>query len=156
MMGDILDSSNTYEILNSDLREDTWADLGDDNVLRYDLIKDRQIGEDLCISLSKMGVDCMKLQLRNSFLTPLQSEQTLPHIPLKDSVETVRFIINTRERNKFISKLIRLKEQDVNRMLVLTCDLKDADITIKIIEMNSSELIHGDEGLKQLKPRVLY
>ena len=51
------------------MREDTWADIGDSETLRYDLVKNRQIAEDLAINLSKMGNDCLNIELYNKKFT---------------------------------------------------------------------------------------
>jgi hypothetical protein len=41
LMCDILDQSSTAQYVNVETREDSWADLGDTEALRYDLLKNR-------------------------------------------------------------------------------------------------------------------
>jgi len=36
--------------------------------------------------------------------------------------------------------MIRVKDQDVNRLLLITCDLKGHEISVKVIELLSSTL----------------
>jgi hypothetical protein len=69
----------------------------------------------------------------------------------------VKFSINATQRNKFISKLIRVKDHEVNRLLVLTCDLRDpSEIVIKIIEMVCSTVLQTDDAFKKMKSKILY
>ena len=52
-----------------DAREDTWALVGDSETIHYDLVKNRQIADDLAINLSKMGNDCLNIELYNQKFT---------------------------------------------------------------------------------------
>jgi hypothetical protein len=67
MMVDVLNHSNISETppILEDVREDHWHDLGDQDALRYDLIKSRQVSEDLAVNLYKMGVDCLQIEIFN-------------------------------------------------------------------------------------------
>lgn len=133
-----------------EIREDNWADLGDSEALRYDLVKNRVIGSDLCISLSKMGVDCLKIEIRNSkfmqqdlqssfedslTLKSSQALRPLVECPSTEHVNLVKFIVNASQRNKFVCKLLKVRDHSVNRILLLTCDLKDHQITVRVIEL---------------------
>ena len=53
------------------MREDNWGDLGDQEALRYDLIKNREVGINgqLNISLAKIGVESIKIDVRNNNAT---------------------------------------------------------------------------------------
>lgn len=68
----------------------------------------------------------------------------------------VRFIINASKRDKYVCKLLRIKDQEINRLLMLSCDLKPHEIVIRLLELKSSTLIFGEEGMKNIKFRVLY
>jgi hypothetical protein len=59
------------------VKEDTWADIGDSDTVRYDMIRGRVIGEDLAINLSKLGTDCLKIELYNQKYT----QEMLQSIP---------------------------------------------------------------------------
>lgn len=66
-MSDILDKSKEAAAIQVEVREDSWAELGDtEAALRYDLVKNRFIEGDLCLNLSKIGVDCLKIEIKNS------------------------------------------------------------------------------------------
>jgi hypothetical protein len=65
LMNEVLDSSASAPLLQSDVRDDNWSDLGDLEGLNYDLLKDRAIGEDLIINLYKVGIDCLNIEVKN-------------------------------------------------------------------------------------------
>ena len=69
----------------------------------------------------------------------------------------MKFSINASQRNKFFSKLLKVKDHEISRVLVLTCDLRDPqEINIKVIELLSSTVMQSEEELKKLKPKILY
>ena len=98
--------------------------------LRYDLVKNRLIGNDISISLSKMGVDCLKIEIRNANLSGVNDsfKSSAASLIGEDDVNMVKFLVNASVRNKFSCKLIKLRDQPINRLLVLTCDVKDQEI----------------------------
>ncbi len=58
-----------------------------------------------------------------------------------------------------MSKLLRLKDQEVNRLLMLTCDLfTEGEITLRLVELRSSTVILDElsPALTGLKPRILF
>jgi hypothetical protein len=65
ILNDVLDQSRAAAIGKVEIREDSWADLGDTEALRYNLVKGRVIGEDgdIAVTLSKMGVECLKIEI---------------------------------------------------------------------------------------------
>jgi len=52
-----------------EFREDSWADIGDSDALRYELIKGRQVADDLSINISKMSSDCLAIEIYNHKFT---------------------------------------------------------------------------------------
>jgi hypothetical protein len=69
----------------------------------------------------------------------------------------MKFSINASQRNKFFSKLLKVKDHEISRVLVLTSDLRDPqEINIKIIELLSSTVMQSEEELRKLKPKILY
>ena len=82
MMNDVLDGSNKAESLLIDVREDNWGELGDtEAALKYDLIKNRFLEGDLCVNLSKIGVDCFRIEIKNSIF--IQKIIFYTHTPRK-------------------------------------------------------------------------
>jgi hypothetical protein len=65
LMNEVLDNSINAHVLLSDVRDDNWSDLGDLEALKYDLLKDRIIGEDLVVNLSKVGMECLNIEVKN-------------------------------------------------------------------------------------------
>jgi hypothetical protein len=69
----------------------------------------------------------------------------------------MKFSINASQRNKFCSKLLKVKDHEISRLLVLTCDLRDPqEINVKVIEMLSSTVMQSEDELRKLKPKILY
>jgi hypothetical protein len=66
-MTDVLEPSSITKNtpLVQDIKEDTWNDIGDTETLRYELIRGRVIAEDLAINLTKMGTDCLNIEIYN-------------------------------------------------------------------------------------------
>jgi hypothetical protein len=65
LMNEVLDNSINAHVQLSDVRDDNWSDLGDLEALKYDLLKDRIIGEDLVVNLSKVGIECLNIEVKN-------------------------------------------------------------------------------------------
>ena len=65
----------------------------------------------------------------------------------------VKFVVNTNQRNKYISKLLRVKDHEITRLLMAVVSLSENEINIKIIEAFSPTVLQGDQTLK---PRVIY
>jgi hypothetical protein len=65
MMADVLNHSSPSEIVSQDLREDTWTDIGDQESLRYDILKDKHVAQDVAMNISKLGIDCINIELYN-------------------------------------------------------------------------------------------
>lgn len=76
LMNEVLDNSSHVPVLQSDVRDDNWSDLGDLEALKYDLLKDRAIGDDLLINLSKVGIDCLNIEVKNKHF--IEVPQTPP------------------------------------------------------------------------------
>ncbi len=55
----------------------------------------------------------------------------------------VKFLINANKRDKYLFKLIRLLDQDVNKLLLLALELKAHHIIVKVIELQTSTVIFG-------------
>ncbi len=53
------------EVVSQELREDNWGDLGDQEQLRYEILKGKQITGDLSMNISKLGIDCINIELYN-------------------------------------------------------------------------------------------
>lgn len=53
------------EIVSQELREDNWGDLGDQEQLRYEILKGKQITGDLSMNISKLGIDYINIELYN-------------------------------------------------------------------------------------------
>ena len=69
----------------------------------------------------------------------------------------MKFSINATQRNKYISKLIRVKDHEMNRVQVLTCDLRDPqEIVVKVVEMVSPTVLQTEETLRKMKAKILY
>ena len=47
------------------MREDTWADVGDQESLRYEILKDKHVSPDIVLNISKLGTDCINIELFN-------------------------------------------------------------------------------------------
>ena len=111
------------EIVKFETREDIWLEIGDSENLHYELVKNKEINEELSINLLKVGLESMKVQI------------------MSGSQVGYEVIVNGVYKNKYMSKI--LKRKDNGDMLMLTCGAKDQDIVVKIIEMkdNSSETI---------------
>lgn len=98
------------------------------------MVKNRQVGHDISITLSKMGVDCIKIEVRNLLFggAPLgkagSSENPSSPVILEDDRNAVQFIVNASQRNKFVCKLLKLRDQPMNRILIVICDLKECEI----------------------------
>lgn len=93
MMADVLDHSNIAEIppIIEDVREDHWQDLGDQDALRYDLVKSRQVSDDLAVNLYKMGVDCLQIEIFNiKYVQEMMS--SMPKIVKNKSTEAAKKI----------------------------------------------------------------
>lgn len=80
-MNEVLEQSASAAVGLVEVREDNWGDLGDSEAIRYELVKGRVVGGDVSITLSKMGVDCIKIEVRNA------SEND-------EKVNAVQFIVN--------------------------------------------------------------
>lgn len=97
IMNEVIDQSSTAPCAQVELREDNWADLGDMEALRYDFVKNRQVGNDISVSLSKMGVDCIKIEVRNQLfgasLNRAGSSEGSPTTH-EDDRNAVQFIVN--------------------------------------------------------------
>jgi hypothetical protein len=65
----------------------------------------------------------------------------------------VKFVVNTNQRNKYVAKLLKVKDHEVTRLLMAICTLKPNDINLKIIEVNSPTVLQSDYSLKH---KVLY
>jgi hypothetical protein len=65
MMADVLNHSSPSEIVSQDLREDTWTDIGDQESLRYEILKDKYVAQDVAMNISKLGIDCINIELYN-------------------------------------------------------------------------------------------
>ena len=65
----------------------------------------------------------------------------------------VKFVVNTNQRNKYIAKLLRVKDHEITRLLMAVVSLSANEINIKIIEAFSPTVLQGDQTLK---PRVIY
>ena len=65
----------------------------------------------------------------------------------------VKFVVNTGSRNKYAAKLIRVKDQEATRQILMVCDLKPDEIQVKVIELISSTVVKSGEVLK---PRVIF
>ena len=65
MMADVLNQCTPAEIVSQELREDNWGDLGDQEQLRYEILKGKHITSDLCMNISKLGIDCINIELYN-------------------------------------------------------------------------------------------
>jgi hypothetical protein len=65
MMADVLNHSSPSEIVSQDLREDTWTDIGDQESLRYEILKDKHVAQDVAMNISKLGIDCINIELYN-------------------------------------------------------------------------------------------
>ena len=138
--------------------------------MNYDLLRNRQIGEDLVINLSKIGIDSLKIEIRNKVYTPdhfplltkqesmKKSDSQIAPMPQisEENVNSVKFLVNASQRNKFICKLIKIKDQSQTRLLVLTCDLKDSEIVVKVIELSSKSTNMSGENMKSMIHKVLY
>ena len=138
--------------------------------MNYDLLRNRQIGEDLEINLSKIGIDSLKIEIRNKVYTPdhfplltkqesmKKSDSQIAPMPQisEENVNSVKFLVNASQRNKFICKLIKIKDQSQTRLLVLTCDLKDSEIVVKVIELSSKSTNMSGENMKSMIHKVLY
>jgi hypothetical protein len=62
---DAIDGSSQAKIVQSDLREDSWADLGDNEILNYDLLKNKEVHEDIILNMSKIGVDLLSIEVKS-------------------------------------------------------------------------------------------
>ena len=68
IMADVLEPSSITRSSTpavQDVREDIWVEVGDSESLRYDLVKGRLIAEDLAINLTKIGTDCLNIEIYN-------------------------------------------------------------------------------------------
>ncbi len=65
----------------------------------------------------------------------------------------VRFVVNTNQRNKYIAKLLRVKDHEISRLLMAVVSLSANEINIKVIEALSPTVLQGDQPLK---PRIIY
>ena len=65
----------------------------------------------------------------------------------------VKFMINTNQRNKYIAKLLKVKDNEITRLLMLVCSLRPNEIDVKVIEVISSTVLQSNNSLK---PRVIY
>ena len=122
------------------------------------------------INLSKIGIDSLKIEIRNKVYTPdhfplltkqvsmKKSDSQIAPMPQisEENVNSVKFLVNASQRNKFICKLIKIKDQSQTRLLVLTCDLKDSEIVVKVIELSSKSTNMSGENMKSMIHKVLY
>jgi hypothetical protein len=65
----------------------------------------------------------------------------------------VKFVVNTNERNKYVAKLLKVKDHEITRLLMAVCTLQPNELNIKIIEVISPTVLSGDYALK---PKILY
>jgi hypothetical protein len=62
----------------------------------------------MIISLSKMGVDCLKVEVKNSNYI---FDPNNTNVSKQDDLNNVvRFAVNANSRNKYISKLLKVKD----------------------------------------------
>ena len=100
--------------MQSETREDNWNDLGDSEALRYELLRNRQIGGEFNLTLAKIGVECLKIEIANaSYMEEIQIQsQTKLGGDMFTEVNRnlVKFIINASKRDKYVCKLLRIKD----------------------------------------------
>ena len=119
------------------------------------------------IALSKLGGDCLKIEIRNNKhspapvpvvpentpkrrrKTPLPKEQPKPD----EKTNVVRFMVNTSQRSKYVCKMIRLEDHQLNRLLMVSCSFVGEETNVKVVEMLSATVAQP-EVLK--KPTILY
>jgi hypothetical protein len=69
------------------------------------------------------------------------------------SNQMVKFMINTNSRNKYVAKLLKVKDHEITRLLMVVCTLHSNEIKVKVIEVISSTVMQSDNSLK---PKVIY
>ena len=57
------------------------------------------------------------------------------------SKHMVKFMINTNSRNKYVAKLIKVKDHEISRLLMAVCTMHTNEIIVKIIEVISSTVL---------------
>jgi hypothetical protein len=53
----------------------------------------------------------------------------------------VKFTVNTNSRNKYVAKLLKVKDHEITRLLMVVCTLQTNEIKVKIIEVISSTVL---------------
>ena len=76
----------------------------------------------------------MALQ-QSSFINNVVQDIALP------SNQMVKFVVNTNQRNKYIAKLLRVKDHEITRLLMAVVSLSAIEINIKIIEAFSPTVL---------------
>jgi hypothetical protein len=65
----------------------------------------------------------------------------------------VKFVINASQRNKYVAKLLKVKDHEATRLLMAICYLRSNEISVKILEVLSPTVLSGDYALH---PKILY
>ena len=64
--------------------------------------------------------------------------------------------MNASHRNKFVCKLVKLRDQPLTRLLALTCSMTESELLVKIIELTSKSTQRFGESVNSMAHSVIY
>ena len=87
-------------------------------------------------SLSKSKNKAADSTKKSIALQQSSINQNVQDIALQ-SQHMVKFVVNTNSRQKYMAKLLRVKDHEITRLLMVVCEMRANEINVKVVEVIS-------------------